>query len=213
MHQPEYNKEMFKCFFCGGLTQHKWSDCQIVNGEMVHYYSDINEGEVSLAKCLICKKISIWYEKKLIYPLRSTIENPNDDMPRSVKDLYNEAREVYLISKKSSAALLRLALQYLCIELGESGKNINIDIGNLVKKGLSKEVQMALDGLRITGNQSVHPGELNVDENEEMVESLFFLLNFITEKMITDKRKVEEFYEKMPKGLREAVKKRDNKIG
>jgi hypothetical protein len=46
--------------------------------------------------------------------------------------------------------------------LGESGKNLNTDIGNLVKEGLSVDIQQALDSLRVIGNESVHPGELDL---------------------------------------------------
>lgn len=38
---------------------------------------------------------------------------PNDDMPKCVKEVYMEAREVFVYSKRASAALLRLALQLL----------------------------------------------------------------------------------------------------
>ncbi|WP_424033423.1 DUF4145 domain-containing protein [Methylocella sp.] len=49
-------------------------------------------------------------------------------------------------------------MQKLCVELGEKGKNIDDDIANLVKKGLSPELQQALDILRVIGNEAVHHG-------------------------------------------------------
>ena len=132
-------------------------------------------------------------------------------MPEEIKNLYLEARDVYPISKKSSAALLRLALQLLCKDLGEEGKNINTDIANLVKKGLPEIVQQALDTIRITGNQAVHPGELNLDENVDLVESLFWILNFIIEETYSKKRKMNELYNKLPESSRQAIKKRDKR--
>ena len=130
-------------------------------------------------------------------------------MPEDIKNLYLEARDVYPISKKSSAALLRLALQLLCKNLGEKGENINNDIANLVKKGLPEVIQKALDTLRITGNQAVHPGELNLEENIELVESLFWILNFIVDETYSKKKKINELYNKLPKNLLNAIEKRD----
>ena len=57
-------------------------------------------------------------------------------MPNAVSADYEEARAVYQDSPRSSAALLRLAIQKLCMELGQPGKNLNADIGELVNQGL-----------------------------------------------------------------------------
>ena len=58
---------------------------------------------------------------------------PCDDMPNSVKGLYNEASLIYNKSPRAACALLRFAVERLCNELGETGK-IDTMIGNLVKK-------------------------------------------------------------------------------
>jgi len=54
------------------------------------------------------------------------------------------------------------------VDLGESGKDINADIGNLVKKGLSPLVQKALDTVRVVGNECVHPGTMDLKDDREM---------------------------------------------
>ena len=53
---------------------------------------------------------------------------PLEDMPQVVKELYFEARDVYSISHKSACAILRLAVQHLCKELGEDGTNKNYEL-------------------------------------------------------------------------------------
>lgn len=93
----------------------------------------------------------------MLVPEVTSVPLPVESMSKEVKDIYNEARDVYHKFYKASAALLRLVLQHLCKELGEDGKSINSDIGNLVKKGLPDEVQQALDIIRVTGNNYVHP--------------------------------------------------------
>ena len=213
--KPELDKEIFTCSFCGGNNQHTCELYSIISGNLCHgqhpnpYVKA--ENKLNISVCKVCNKFTLWLDGKQIYPLTSDIEQPNIDMPEEIKNLYLEARDVYPISKKSSAALLRLALQLLCKDLGEEGKNINTDIANLVKKGLPEIVQQALDTIRITGNQAVHPGELNLDENVDLVESLFWILNFIIEETYSKKRKMNELYNKLPESSRQAIKKRDKR--
>jgi len=67
-----------------------------------------------------------------------------------------------------------------------------------------------LDILRITGNNAVHPGEINVEEKPELVLKLFELINFIAEKMITEPKEIDNFYKELPETLKEAIDKRDH---
>lgn len=145
----------------------------------------------------------------MIYPVSSTIEEPNQDMPEEVKDLYNEARSVFKLSPKAGAALLRLGLQKLCKYLGGKGENINEDIGWLVKQGLPPKIQEAFDSIRVIGNNGVHPGEINLDENKDLAAALFPLMNLIVEKMISDPKKIDEIYKCLPPRALEAIGKRD----
>jgi hypothetical protein len=86
---------------------------------------------------------------------------------------------VFGASPRSSAALLRLAIQKLCKHLGFPGDNINADIKAMVGQGLAVQVQRALDIVRVIGNEQVHPGVLDVRDDPEMATRLFELVNFI----------------------------------
>lgn len=143
-----------------------------------------------ISTCHICKGYILWLNENIIYPLASNIPLPNEDMPNEVKKLYLEGRAVFPVSKKACAALLRLSLQKLCKELGGTGKNINNDIAKLVKEGLNPSIKNSLDIIRITGNEAVHPGELNLEENENHVSFLFELLNFIVDEKYTREKKL-----------------------
>ena len=46
---------------------------------------------------------------------------------------YQEAREIVNASPRGAAAILRFVIQTLKKELGEEGRDINSDIGELVK--------------------------------------------------------------------------------
>jgi len=68
--------------------------------------------------CVSCEKQSIWVNSELVYPETNKVDNPNDDLPEKVKEIYLEAAKISDASPRASAALLRLALQELLNELG-----------------------------------------------------------------------------------------------
>ena len=132
-------------------------------------------------------------------------------MPDDVRADYVEASLVFEQSPRSAAALLRLGLQKLMPHLGEKGNNINTDIGNLVKKGLPAEVQKALDTVRVVGNNAVHPGQIDLNDDKQTAASLFRLLNFIVERMITQPKEIHGLYAGLPQTSRDAIDRRDGK--
>lgn len=166
-----------------------------------------------VTKCDHCNKVALWIGGSLIYPDLASVSPPNNDLADHIKKDYLEAASVFSRSPRAAAALLRLALQKLCVQLGEVGTNINQDIASLVSKGLNPLVQKSLDALRITGNNAVHPGEINLDEEPHRVAKLFELINFIAQKMISEPRELEAFYADLPSGAIEAIKKRDHAVG
>ncbi|MBW3516834.1 DUF4145 domain-containing protein [Shewanella sp. NKUCC01_JLK] len=146
----------------------------------------------------------------MVVPSEAPVPPPHLDLPQSCLDEYNEARDIVARSPRAAAALLRLCLQKLMPELGEKGKNINDDIGSLVKKGLPIEIQQALDYCRVVGNNGVHPGEIELTDNPEIAHSLFEMLNFIVEDRISRPKKIAALYNVLPEGALKAVAKRDS---
>lgn len=152
----------------------------------------------------------MWMDGKMVIPDMEGVPYPNDDLDDEIKGDYMEARSILTRSPRGAAALLRLALQRLCKQLGENGKDINADIANLVKKGLRPSIQRSLDIVRVTGNESVHPGALDMKDNREVALRLFELINLIAEVMISEPKKIDELYDKVvPEEKQKAIAGRD----
>jgi hypothetical protein len=146
----------------------------------------------------------------MVYPRASVVLPASEDMPREVKKYYDEARAIFYDSPRGAAALLRLAIQKLTIELGEDGKNLNKAIGSLVQKGLPERVQKSLDVVRVIGNNAVHPGQIVIEDNPEVARSLFKITNLIVDNVITKSKEVEELYSNLPEEAKEQIAERDN---
>ena len=142
---------------------------------------------------------------------RGDITPPNPDLSDEIKDDYEEARSILSRSPRGAAALLRLAIQKLCKELGEQGENINQDIASLVRKGLPIQVQQALDAVRMIGNEAVHPGQIAISDNPAIAATLFRLVNFIAEKMISEPKAIEQIYGSLPPEKLAAIQRRDSR--
>ncbi|QJP98583.1 hypothetical protein C6Y56_15935 [Pseudomonas fluorescens] len=95
------------------------------------------------------------------------------------------------------------------MHLGGEGKNINDDIKALVQKGLAPQVQQALDLVRVTGNQAVHPGEMSLEDSPEHVTIMFEMINLIVEELIARPKQIAERFGKLPAGALAAIAKRD----
>jgi len=96
------------------------------------------------------------------------------------------------------------------INLGQTGKNINNDIGELVKIGLPQLIQKSLDICRVVGNNAVHPGEIDLNDTPETAQTLFSLINLVVQDRITRPKEIEALYSTLPDGARAAINKRDN---
>ena len=166
-----------------------------------------------VSRCQICKNYSYWIQEKLIYPAKITAPLAHKDMPGGVQEYYNEARTVSVHSSRAAAALLRIAAKKLCEELGEQESNLYRAIGNLSKRGLPQAVIRSLDTVRIVGNEGgAHEGQIDLtgEDNQEIVNRLFWLINFIVEKTITEPAEVEDIFSSLPKNQKEAAERRDN---
>lgn len=197
---PKFDEEQFHCPFCRVYAKQYWSSAY-AGSTFVNGYN--------FSKCSHCNNSAIWVKKELNYPNQTIAPPPHEDMPPELLDDYLEATAIINKSPRGAAALIRLALQKLMVVLGESGKDINKDIGSLVQKGLHPNVQQALDIVRVIGNESVHPGTLDLKDDIETALQLFGLINFIVEDRITRPKTIQDLINTLPEGKLKGIENRD----
>ena len=140
------------------------------------------------------------------HPSHHVAPDPIAEMPEDVKREYEEARAVLSQSPRASAALLRLALQKLCIHLGQPGERLNTEIKALIQeKKLKPQIEQALHIVRVIGNNAVHPGEMDMDDNQKMALSLFAVMNLIVEETIVIPKQINELWGALPEDARKAT--------
>jgi hypothetical protein len=202
---PKLERPSFHCMHCGVLAQQHWLN--IFNGGPGLGFNRI---AFSYCECSNCSGVSVWrHDGRCVDPTIVGGPRPQVDMPDDVKADYEEARGIVSQSPRGACALLRLAVQKLCADLGGSGKDINGDIKKLVAEGLPVEVQQALDALRVIGNEAVHPGEMDLRDDVDTATALFGLLNFVVQDRIAAPRERKRLFGLLPERKREAIAKRD----
>ena len=205
---PKLDAPAFNCPRCEIFAKQDWFYL-VAASDRSGFGRQYENQEFSLSNCSSCGEPTIWHGQSMIYPLHASAEHPNDDLPGDVRADFEEARNIANLSPRGAAALLRLALQKLCVHLGEPGNNINSDIASLVAKGLPPRVQQALDSVRVIGNEAVHPGTLDLKDDQETANKLFRLVNFVASKMITEPREIDEIYGSLPADKLAGIAKRD----
>ena len=210
---PDRNLDSFTCPHCQTLSlmrfglQHFPDEVNLSSNTITE-----NQNILHIARCYNCRKKIVWIDNEYIYP-NIVAEEVNPDLPESVKQLYNEAGLIYNLSPRAACALLRLAIEKLCHELGETADKINDNIAALVKKGLSPKVQKALDLVRVVGNNAVHPGKIAFDVDDiTTAKSLMRLVNnMIGQIMITDPKDIDNMYSQLPESTKKSIERRDGK--
>jgi len=201
---PAYGEKQFHCIYCNVFASQRWDAMYIGISQSI-----TKSEEILSSFCNHCHKRAFWYETRIVIPDETPVEPPHQDLPLDCVPEYMEARSIFSRSPRSSAALLRLCIQKLLPHLSESGKNINDDIKSLVSKGLPVLVQKALDYCRVIGNNAVHPGEIGLNDTPEIAQNLFRMVNFIVQDRITSPKEIEDLYNQLPQGSRDAIEKRD----
>ncbi|WP_043579930.1 DUF4145 domain-containing protein [Chromobacterium subtsugae] len=211
---PSFQAEGYNCPFCKAYSHVEWT---YLGPSRTGF---VNE-RIRQAQCAKCSNSSIWRETtdtdvahaprkgEMLFPRISSVPMPSEDLPGNCKADYMEAREIALQSPRAAAALLRLLVEKLAQQFGEPENTIDKNIGLMVQKGLPAALQKAFDSVRVIGNAAVHPGIMDIDDNPDVVTSLFKLVNIIVEKMITEPKEIDAVFELLPDSRKAGIAARD----
>ncbi|ECO7371180.1 DUF4145 domain-containing protein [Campylobacter coli] len=211
--KPCFKGAAFNCPHCGVYSRMEWDGFynRHIDIKQVEEYSFFN------STCYHCQRSMIWYLKdknpKIFFPREVTIP-PEENMPENIKEIYEEASLVLGDSPRASCALLRLALQELMKYLKENikiynglnNRNINEDIKEIINIGnfyqdQKEMLEEAMNSVRLIGNKASHPSELDINDNPEIANTLFEMINFIVGEIITKPKEREERLNKLKSAI------------
>lgn len=166
--------------------------------------------QITFSRCEACNREAIYIGGQIVLPGETDAPPPAVDLPADCLVDYEEARAILPRSPRGSAALLRLAIQKLLPHLGATKSKIDAAIGELVADGKIKtQIQQALDTVRIIGNESVHPGEMDLRDDRDTALAIFRIVNLIVETEITEPKRLEALYASLPQSKLDGIANRD----
>jgi hypothetical protein len=202
---PAHRASAFNCPHCEAYANMHWSNLNALIGGGWTQVQNLDR-----ATCPNCDKYSIWINESMVWPDRLTVPSPNADLNEDIQQDYLEAARILERSPRGAVALLRLAIQKLCQQLGQTGQNVNDDIAALVRTGeVPLRVQQALDIVRVVGNNAVHPGQIDLRDDRDTALRLFLLVNLIADRAISQPKEVDELYGALPETARKQIEQRD----
>ena len=68
-----------------------------------------------------------------------------------------------------------------------------------------------MDSVRILGNSAVHPGLLDLRDDDEAAHRMFTLLNLVVEQMISTPKMIDQTWEQLPADPRNAAEMRSER--
>ena len=69
-------------------------------------------------------------------------------------------------------------------------------------------MQRALNVVRVTGNEAVHPGQIDTGDADTAAR-LFELVNLIVDAVIAQPRRIDGLYDRLPSDKREQIERRN----
>ena len=189
----------------------KWAE-QMASGrpflEVHREYRNRDVQNVSISFCFNCNEMCLWVYDQLVWPRRAGDPEPKLHAPPNVRRECEEATQTLEASPRGAAALLRLAIEKLCKELGVSGESVKDDIALFVREDVDARVQKVLDAARIIESNAVRPGQIGLGNDRATAETLSGLVNLICEKMIMEPRHLQAVYTKLQEGAGNAMEQR-----
>lgn len=214
-HKPAFRRTRFACPRCDVVATQSWFHPlqptlhpRTGSNPPVVAYETIKD--LALSTCAACSAKCLWFESRLVYPAKLSDYQVPTDMPPEVQRDFEEAASIAAASPRASAALLRMCIEGLCKTI--TGKDdFYAAVTELEEQGIPDEIVVAMDVVRLTGNEALHAGKLYGSDDEKTVGILFRLAGLIVNWAITERTALKDLIDKIPPGKLEKIKERREK--
>ncbi len=154
----------------------------------------------------------MWRGPVIVYPEDLTTPEAHPSMPLQARELYEEARATFPVSRRAAAALARACLESLLRDIEPANKSKRLDeMLASMKTRLGDDLWQLLTALRVVGNDVLHGDRddlvlLLLDgEADVLIEPLFGAINTIVDKEIAQPARTQALYDLIPQAKRQAA--------
>src|SRR2546421_7824189 len=171
------------------LSFFRCDGCNAIVGYRTYYADavDIEEAEKLDKKWVLhaddCESDSSFKtHASLIYSTHKVERELSAHVPDEIKSLYQRALKVKRIEPNSFAVQIRQALEAVCINQGEPGKNLSADLRQLSKRGvLPPTIDEIAQKLKDTGNDGAHvrPQEVESYQVQSIDDFFHLIVNYV----------------------------------
>jgi hypothetical protein len=182
----------------------KWAERMASGRPFLEVHRQFRNRDVqnaSISYSFNCNEMCLWVCDQLVWPRPPGDPEPTLHASPDARRDYEEASQTLEASPRGAAALLRLAIEKLCKELGDSSERLKDDIAFLVQEDVNARVQKVLDAMRIIESNAMPPGQIGGEDNRATAETLSGLVNLICEKMIMEPRHLQAVYARRESAL------------
>ncbi|HEY7317728.1 MAG TPA: DUF4145 domain-containing protein [Candidatus Binatia bacterium] len=155
---------------------------------------------VSISYCFNCNDMCLWVYDKLVWPRSASDPEPKLHASPAIQRNDEGGSQTLDASPRGATALLRLAIEKVCKELGEAGERTKDVLESFVQEDVDARVQKVLEAMRIIESNAVPPAQIGVGDNRAIGETLSGLVYLICEKMIIEPKHLQAMYTKLREG-------------
>ena len=122
--------------------------------------------EYFLVKCETCNDLSLYvkpdpdifyHEDILGIRVHPKIDSLSESVPINIRDVYLKTLKILKINPEAFCVQIRRLLEFVCIDKGIKGKNLDKMLKEMTAKGLIPKVLSEMsDNLRVLGNLGAH---------------------------------------------------------
>jgi hypothetical protein len=168
-----------------------------------------NVQNVSISYCFSCNEIGLWVGDQLVWPV--VVASPELKKLEILAELSGDKGtmiEPLNASPRGAAALLHLAVEKLCLELGVGTYEPRPALAPAIQEEVDARVQNVLDAVKIIQDSSPPIEQNGLRDDRATADALPGFVNLICEKLIIEPRHLRALYTKVREGAQHNMDQR-----